>query len=80
LTLIGIEATYRPPNTSKPAPKPAPGRKVYPYLLRGMSICRPKLYPDAAVAFYNGWRPHSSIDERTPDEAYFGMERLAMVA
>ena len=33
---MGIEAIYRRPNTSKPAP----GRKVYPYLLRGRKIER----------------------------------------
>ena len=34
---MGIEAIYRRPNTSKPAA----GHKVYPYLLRGLSIDRP---------------------------------------
>jgi putative transposase len=34
---IGIEALYRRPRTSKPAP----GHKVYPYLLRKMDITRP---------------------------------------
>ncbi|BDV36388.1 transposase (plasmid) [Methylocystis iwaonis] len=34
---MGIEAIYRRPNTSKPAP----GHKVYPYLLRGVKIERP---------------------------------------
>ena len=34
---MGIEALYRKPNTSKPAP----GHKVYPYLLRGVRIDRP---------------------------------------
>jgi putative transposase len=34
---MGIEAIYRRPNTSKPAP----GHKIYPYLLRGMTIDRP---------------------------------------
>ena len=34
---MGIEAIYRRPNTSKPAP----GQKVYPYLLRGLGIDRP---------------------------------------
>ena len=34
---MGIEAHYRKPNTSKPAP----GHKIYPYLLRGMTIDRP---------------------------------------
>jgi putative transposase len=33
---MGIEALYRKPNTSKPAP----GHKIYPYLLRGMTIDR----------------------------------------
>ena len=31
---MGIEAIYRKPNTSKPAP----GHKIYPYLLRGMVV------------------------------------------
>ena len=34
---MAIEAIYRRPNTSKPAP----GHRIYPYLLRGMSITRP---------------------------------------
>lgn len=34
---MGIEALYRRPNTSKPAP----GHKVYPYLLRGLVVDRP---------------------------------------
>lgn len=34
---MGIEALYRKPNTSKPAP----GHKIYPYLLRGLAITRP---------------------------------------
>jgi putative transposase len=34
---MGIAALYRCPNTSKPAP----GHKVYPYLLRGLAIVRP---------------------------------------
>ena len=33
---IGIAAIYRRPNTSKPAP----GHKIYPYLLRGVKIER----------------------------------------
>ena len=33
---MGIEALYRKPNTSKPAP----GHKIYPYLLRGLPITR----------------------------------------
>ncbi len=34
---MGIEAIYRRPNTSKPAP----GHKVYPYLLRRLAVTRP---------------------------------------
>jgi putative transposase len=34
---MGIEAIYRKPNTSKPAP----GHKIYAYLLRGMKVDRP---------------------------------------
>src|SRR5215213_895029 len=34
---MGIEAIYRKPNTSKPSP----GHKIYPYLLRGLTIDRP---------------------------------------
>ena len=34
---IGIEALYRRPNISKPAP----GHKIYPYLLRNLEIVRP---------------------------------------
>lgn len=34
---MGIEAIYRRPNTSRPAP----GHKVYPYLLKNLAITRP---------------------------------------
>ena len=34
---MGIEALYRRPRTTKPAP----GHKIYPYLLRGLEITRP---------------------------------------
>ena len=34
---MGIEALYRRPNTSKPAP----GHKIYPYLLRNLPVSRP---------------------------------------
>ena len=34
---MGIEALYRKPSTSKPGP----GHKIYPYLLRGLTIDRP---------------------------------------
>ena len=34
---MGIAAIYRRPNTSKPAP----GHKIYPYLLRNLAVTRP---------------------------------------
>jgi putative transposase len=34
---MGLEAIYRRPSTSKPAP----GHRIYPYLLRGLAIDRP---------------------------------------
>lgn len=34
---MGIEVIYRGPNTSKPAP----GHRIYAYLLRGLAITRP---------------------------------------
>jgi len=34
---MGVEAIYRRPNTSKPAP----GNKIYPYLLRNLAVTRP---------------------------------------
>jgi len=34
---MAIEAIYRRPNTSKPAP----GHKIYPYLLRGLAVVHP---------------------------------------
>jgi len=37
MCLMGLKAIYRHPRTSKPAP----GHKVYPYLLGGMKITRP---------------------------------------
>jgi putative transposase len=33
---MGVEAIYRKPNTSKPAP----GHRIYPYLLRGLAVLR----------------------------------------
>ena len=34
---MGVDAIYRRPNTSKPAP----GHKIYPYLLRNLAVRRP---------------------------------------
>ena len=32
------------------------------------------------LAFYNERRPHSSLDGRTPHEAYFGAQAMAVAA
>jgi putative transposase len=32
------------------------------------------------VEFYNARRPHSSIEDRTPDEAYFAMQPMRAAA
>ena len=37
MRIMGLKAIYRRPKTSKPAP----GHKVYPYLLSGLEITRP---------------------------------------
>ena len=37
MRLMGLEAIYARPRLSKPAP----GHRIYPYLLRGLEICRP---------------------------------------
>jgi putative transposase len=39
---MGIEAIYRRPNTSKATP----GNKIYPYLLRGVTVDRPNQVGD----------------------------------
>ncbi len=36
MRLMGLEAIYRRPNTSKPAP----GHRIYPYLLKGVEVNR----------------------------------------
>lgn len=38
---MGVEAIFRRPNTSKPAP----GHKIYPYLLRNLPVTRPNQIP-----------------------------------
>lgn len=55
--------------------------------ITGMSICAPTTAcprRDASIArylaIYNGGRPHSSLDGRTPDEAYFGAQAMATAA
>jgi len=47
---MGIEALYRRPNTSKPAP----GHMIFPYLLRGLAIGRASCSPPLPAA--TSWR------------------------
>ena len=51
---MGIEAIYRKPNTSKPAP----GHKIYPYLLRKLPVTRPN-HVWAMDITYSAPRPDS---------------------
>ena len=58
---MGIEALYRKPNTSKPAP----GHKIYPYLLRGMTIDRAQPGVGHGHHLRARWRAASSISPRS---------------
>ena len=49
---MGIEAIYRRPNTSKPAP----GHKIYPYLLRSMAVEPPDRVGDGHHLHRDGAR------------------------
>lgn len=79
MRIMGIEAVYRRPKTSKPAP----GHRVYPYLLRGLEITRPNqvwaadityipmargfLYLVAVIDWYSryvlSWRLSNTLDD-----------------
>jgi len=47
MRIMGLQAVYRRPRTSKPAP----GHKVYPYLLGGMEITKPNLVWTADITY-----------------------------
>ena len=47
MRLMGLEAIYRRPNTSKPAP----GHRIYPYLLKGVEINRVKQVWSADITY-----------------------------
>ena len=50
MKVMGIEALYQKPNTGKGHPD----RKIYPYLLRGMSIDRPHRVWCADITYTRG--------------------------
>ena len=51
LRLMGIEAVYPKPRTSRPHPQ----HKVYPYLLRGLSINRPNQVWATDITYTSPW-------------------------
>jgi len=53
---MGIEALYRRPNTSKPAP----GHEIYPYLLRKLAVTRPNQVWAMDISYIR-WREASFI-------------------
>jgi putative transposase len=50
------------------------------YLRAYDSVSEARVSLGRYLAFYNERRPHSSLDGRTPDEAYFGKHETAVAA
>ncbi len=50
------------------------------YLRAYDSVAQARASIASYLAFYNAGRPHSSLDGRTPDEAYFGVQAMATAA
>ena len=50
MKLMGLSAIYQKPNTSKPHPQ----HKIYPYLLRGMTIDQPNQVWCADISYISG--------------------------
>jgi putative transposase len=50
------------------------------YLRAYDSVSEARMSISRYLAFYNRGRPHSSLDARTPDEAYFGAQAMATAA
>lgn len=50
------------------------------YLRAYDSVSEARISISRYLAFYNQGRPHSSLDGRTPDEAYFGAQAMVMAA
>jgi putative transposase len=50
------------------------------YLKAYDSVAQARASIACYLAFYNERRPHSALDRRTPDEAYFGSRAIALAA
>lgn len=50
------------------------------YLKAYDSVSQARASIDRYLDFYTQGRPHSALDERTPDEAYYGIQALARAA
>ncbi len=50
------------------------------YLRAYDSVSEARISISRYLAFYNQGRPHSSLDGRTPDDAYFGAQAMVMAA
>lgn len=57
MQLMGLKAIYRRPKTSQPAP----GHKIYPYLLSGLKITRPNHVWAADITYIPMARGNFSI-------------------
>ena len=71
IRLMGLESIAPKPNTSRQRK----GHKVYPYLLKKISITQELLSGlKEYFEFYNFERPHQSLVGKTPAEIYWGRE------
>jgi len=71
MRLMGLESIVPKPNTSRQRK----GHKVYPYLLKKISITAKLLSGlKEYFEFYNFERPHQSLVGKTPAEIYWGRE------
>ena len=59
---MGVEAIYRRPNTSKPAP----GHTIFPYLLRKLPVTRPNQVWAMDITYINGAGLRLSCGRRRP--------------
>jgi transposase len=75
--LEGAAGVFEPEKTE---PKEAAVKYEEVYLRAYESVSEARASIGRYLAFYNERHPHSSLDGRTPDEAYFGVKETAMAA